>query len=70
MIASVLVELSNRNVDKCYDYFIPKNFENNVKIGIRVIVPFGKQILEGFVLNISSKTSSDNLKEIINIVDT
>ena len=70
MIASVLVELSNRNVDKCYDYLIPKNFENNVKIGIRVIVPFGKQILEGFVLNISSKTSSDNLKEIINIVDT
>ena len=70
MIASVLVELSNRNIDKCYNYLIPKNFETKVKVGIRVIVPFGRQILEGFVLNIFSQNSNDDLKEIINIIDT
>ncbi len=70
MVASVLVELSNRNIDKCYNYLIPKNFETKVKVGIRVIVPFGRQILEGFVLNIFSQNSNDDLKEIINIIDT
>ena len=70
MIASVLVELSNRNVDKCYDYLIPKKFENYIKIGIRVVVPFGKQTLEGFVLNITFVDSNDDLKEIIDVVDS
>lgn len=70
MVASVLVELSNRNVDKCYDYLIPKKFENYIKIGIRVVVPFGKQTLEGFVLNITFVDSNDDLKEIIDVVDS
>ena len=68
MIAKVIVELSNKNIDKTFDYLIPNNLLDLVKVGIRVKVPFGNQILEGFVLEISD-TSSTDLKEIIDVVD-
>ncbi len=70
MIARVLVELSNRNVDKTFSYLIPKTLENKVKIGVRVIVPFANLKIEGFVLEILEDTKEDfELKEIIEIVD-
>ena len=52
MVAEVLVEIKARNVDKCFSYNIPQNLIDKVKIGIRVSVPFGKQNIEGIVLNI------------------
>ena len=52
MIVGVLVELSNKNIDKIFDYSVPDNLKDKVKIGIRVSVPFSSQILEGFVLEI------------------
>ena len=70
MIAKVLVELSNKNIDKTFDYIIPKDLEKDIKIGIRVKIPFGTMELEGFVLDISSNKETDlELKEIISIVD-
>ena len=70
MIAKVLVELSNKNIDKTFDYSIPNNLLSKVKVGIRVKVPFANQTLEGFVLGISNNSDYQDLKEIIDIVDT
>lgn len=71
MIIGVLVELSNKNIDKMFDYSVPKYLEDDIKIGIRVEVPFGKQTLEGFVLEIKDNYSSEyKLKEIISIKDS
>ena len=68
MVAGVLVELSNKNIDKIFDYNVPKNLEDKMKIGIRVEVPFGRQTLDGFVLEI--KDFSDiELKDILSIKD-
>ena len=69
MIAEVLVELSNKNIDKVFDYIVPETLKNDIKIGIRVTVPFGSQTLEGFALGVKNDTSLTSLKEIINIVD-
>ena len=70
MVANVLVELSNRNIDKTFTYNIPNELENLIKVGIRVLVPFGKQTLEGFVLSISENTNSEiELKDIIKPID-
>lgn len=70
MIVGVLVELSAKAVDKVFDYNVPKNLEDSIKIGIRVLVPFGKMTLEGFVLEIKNNTSaSKELKYIIDVVD-
>lgn len=69
MIVEVLVELSSKSIDKVFDYIVPKKLEDDIKIGIRVTVPFGRQILEGFVLGIKNNTDLSSLKEIINVVD-
>lgn len=70
MIAGVLVELSNKNVDRVFDYIIPLELQNLIKVGIRVSVPFNKMMLEGFVLEIKDKSDYDvELKSIINVID-
>ena len=66
MVAEVLVEIEK--IDKTFTYLIPSNL--NVQIGIRVLVPFGKQKLEGFVVAIKNEIPSEyKLKEIISLVD-
>ena len=68
MIIGVLVELSNKNIDKIFDYSVPDNLKDKIKVGIRVKVPFGKMELEGFVIEI--KNSSDiSVKDILDVVD-
>ena len=68
MTVNVLVELSNRNIDKYFTYNVPGEFKNLIKVGIRVKVPFGKQTLEGFVMEVNNSTGTD-LKDILEIVD-
>lgn len=68
MIASVLVELSNKNIDRPFDYVVPKPLINKIQVGKRVTVPFNNQILEGFVISLRQEISSD-LKTIIKVVD-
>ena len=71
MIAGVLVEISNKAVDKMFDYSIPSFLENRVKEGIRVLVPFGKMKLEGFVIEIKNNNIYDKkLKDILDVVDS
>ena len=70
MIAGVLVELSNKNIDRIFEYDIPSNLISKIKIGIRVTVPFGNMKLEGFVLSISDNKSTDKeLRSIIDVID-
>ena len=69
MIVGVLVELSNKNIDRVFDYRVPKELESKIKIGIRVSVPFGRQLLDGFVLEIKDNSEVKELKEIIDIKD-
>lgn len=70
MVARVLVQLSNKNIDKTFDYIIPNSLIPRIKIGIRVTVPFAHQILEGFILEVSDISITEiELKEIIDIID-
>lgn len=73
MVAQVLVELSSRNVDKTFDYLVPSQLEEEIQVGIRVLVPFGAQKLEGFVLHIKEINQdiydSEKLKEILEVID-
>ena len=69
LIVGVLVELSNRKIDRIFDYKVNNDLEAKIKLGIRVEVPFGHQILEGFVLQIKKDSEVQELKEIIRVVD-
>ncbi len=70
MSIDVLVEIKASSLDKTFTYLVPNNLETKIKIGVRVIVPFGKQRLEGFVLAIfTDKTYDYPLKEMIEVTD-
>ena len=73
MVCECLVELEHVFIDKTFTYKINNEQLSLLKVGMRVVVPFGKQTLEGFVLKIyeNKDVSLENkLKEIISIVDT
>ena len=68
MVVGVLVELSNKKVDKIFSYRVPSDLESSIKIGIRVLVPFASLTLEGFILEIKNDYD-DDLKDVIKILD-
>lgn len=71
MYVSVLTQIGAKAVDQTFFYHVPKLLENNIKIGVRVRIPFGNMILDGFVLGISDNSSYDNskIKDIIDVID-
>jgi primosomal protein N' (replication factor Y) (superfamily II helicase) len=66
MYLDVLVELKSKNIDHTFTYLSNKE---DVKVGCRVLVPFGRQELEGFILKIHNNKPDYELKEIISLVD-
>jgi primosomal protein N' (replication factor Y) len=68
MTIDVLVEINLNKKDKTFTYLVPDKYKEDISIGKRVLVPFGKQTLEGFILNIGNDKSND-LKEIISVID-
>ena len=68
MIAQVILNSNAKQLNRVFDYLIPENMANNVKIGSRIFVPFGnrKQIEEAVVVGFK-ETSEYKLKEIIKI---
>ncbi len=70
MTIDVLVELKLKKTDKTFTYSVPKNMQEQIKIGVRVLVPFGKQKLEGFVLKINDNFNLGfSLKDILLVID-
>ena len=69
MKIDVLVELKTKGIDQTFTYLVPEELTDKIKIGIRVLVPFGSQKLEGFVLSFNNNNLEYKLKNIIDIVD-
>ncbi len=68
MIAKVIVDISNSEVDKIFDYLIPSNFE--LAVGDRVLVPFGSRSIEGFCIKITEYSDGKfKLKPILKKLD-
>ena len=67
MYADVLVEYGAKALDKTFTYIIPDKLKNDLKVGMKVIVPFGNTTINGFVINIKNTIDNDNLKEIIDM---
>jgi primosomal protein N' (replication factor Y) len=70
MYANVLIEYSAKSIDKTFTYIIPEELKKDIKVGMKVLVPFGNKIINGFVTNLKNTTDSKyELKEIKDIVD-
>ena len=71
MIASVIIEYSVKSLNKVFDYNIPSEISNIIKVGHKVIVPFASKEVEGFVLKIHDNVDKSlDYKSIIKIVDS
>ena len=67
MYCQVVFPLPFRN---SFTYSIPKELEEFVKIGVRVVTPFGKRILTGFVISITQETElKEKIKPIQDVLD-
>ncbi len=68
MNVKVVTEINNISLDKPFDYLVPLVYQNNVRVGSRVVIPFGNRNVEGFVVQINNR-NLDNLKPIISVYD-
>ncbi len=68
MFAEIIINSNAKALNKTFDYIVPKNMENTIKVGARVFVPFGKsmKLEDGFVINIKNSSEFAN-KEIVKI---
>ncbi|MBO5215740.1 MAG: primosomal protein N' [Clostridia bacterium] len=69
MVAEVIVDISNSEVDKVFDYLIDGSPE--IRAGFRVLVPFGKTTVEGYVIKVKecSDYPLEKLKPIHSVLD-
>ncbi len=74
-IADIYINIPVKSIAQAYSYIVPEQFDV-VKVGCRVLVPFGNRLMEGFITEIydynevSSKLDLNKLKEIKELIDS
>ncbi len=69
MVAQVVLNNKEQNIDKVFDYAVPEKIEGLVTVGMRVTVPFGRgnRCVEGIVVEVKSESDYEKLKEITSV---
>ncbi len=68
MYAKVVIEYPVKSLDKLFTYIVPNDI--SVFVGSKVLVPFGNQNVNGFVLELSDVCNENvKLKEIISVIN-
>ena len=71
MYADILVEYTNKAIDKTFTYIVPDDLKESIKIGMKVKVPFSNKIINGIVLKLKKTYDGDyELKSIKELVNT
>ena len=70
MVAEVIINRTAKKLNRTFDYDVPKELEDLIIVGSKVLVPFGKgeKLEEAFVVRIKEKTEYE-VKEIKNLED-
>ena len=71
MFASVIVSITASDVNKVFEYKIPEGLSDMIKVGHRVLVPFGPRQIQGYVVDIKDEVEYDpaRIKPIIRALD-
>jgi primosomal protein N' (replication factor Y) len=67
VIAKVVIDIDHYKLNKTYDYKIPASLIENLKVGMRIFVPFQKKVRSGIVINIDNFSKQKNIKNILEI---
>lgn len=70
--ADIIVDISQEKLDKSFQYEIPRDLQNQVEIGKKVLVSFGNgsRKISGYVIGISDtpKISPEKIKPVLEVV--
>ena len=70
MYAKVIIEYPIKSLDKAFTYIIKEELKDKMKVGMKVLVPFGNKLVNGFVMSIMNDNNDDyELKEIKQILE-
>lgn len=73
MFANIIVDITHEKLDKIFQYRVPSNLEKRLKIGMEVVVPFGRgnRKTKGYIVGFSEQCDYDlaEIKEIIGIAE-
>lgn len=67
--AEIVVDLPLSRVDQVYHYAVPERFRTELGLGSRVLVPFGRRRLAGYVVGFRSHTAVEQVKDILEVLD-
>jgi len=59
----IVVEAASRKINKSFCYFIPESL-GDISIGTRVLIPFGKRSIAGYVVKYIDRPDVDNIKPV------
>ncbi len=68
VIGKIIIDIASSLVDKVFDYILP---DESFEVGMRVYVPFGKIVKEGYIVDISDESDYEKtkLKTVISKID-
>ena len=73
IIAQIIVDVPLMQTDKPFSYIVPDDLVDQISLGSRVHVPFGRgnRLLQGFVVGFSEvlENASADLKEVVEVLD-
>ena len=67
--ANIIVDISHEKLDKTFQYLIPQELADEVRVGVLVEIPFGNRSITGYVVELTDEAEYDvsKLKPIIGI---
>lgn len=69
MIAMFVRIALNIPSDKIFTYSVPERFIPDISIGMRVLVPFGKRRMTGYIVELNNVEDRNDIKDIIDVLD-
>ncbi len=73
LYADIIVDISNENLDKTYQYKIPERLQEQIQVGMPVMITFGNgnRKLKGYVVGLSTEAKIEEwrIKEITELIE-
>ena len=65
-IARIVIDAA---IGREFDYAIPDELQGSISLGSRVVVPFGRSVRNGYVVDVADQSSYPKLKSIESLAD-
>lgn len=69
-VAQVIIDIPAQQTNRPFDYLVPPSLTADIQVGMRVLVPFGTKLRQGFVIQLQNDSDfSGKLKTITRLLD-